>query len=281
MGTTRKKFVLQSVGRGVRIEPLKHKRKRLQNLYNAKEIKEEVFWKIKNLVLPIESLFVFGTNAKNLKEIIKTLKEEKQEKNLDDAFIINPEAQNRLLLIPIYKTSERIFAEESEPQKYSISKDDLEITNKFYNYLSDKIALVKYNCEVKVLKKAQESFVQKERYFDFSEKTSLFEPEIILDRIFNYLGVKSKEFDKFKKLENEIVHFKKVRFIDGEKYEEIRKKIDFIKQYPDKEKELQNNYGKISPQEYGEQLRLFESAGKYEFKNQKIKIKYSRSLLPR
>lgn len=35
------------------------------------------------LILPIESLFVFGTNAENLKEIIKTLKEEKQDKSLE------------------------------------------------------------------------------------------------------------------------------------------------------------------------------------------------------
>jgi hypothetical protein len=64
VGSDAKKFVLQSVGRGVRIEPLKNKRRRLQNLFNAKEVKEQLFEKIKNLILPIESLFVFGTNAK-------------------------------------------------------------------------------------------------------------------------------------------------------------------------------------------------------------------------
>ena len=37
-----KKFVLQSVGRGLRIEPLKNKRKRLQNLINTKEVARAV-----------------------------------------------------------------------------------------------------------------------------------------------------------------------------------------------------------------------------------------------
>jgi len=64
VGNDAKKFVLQSVGRGVRIEPLKNKRKRLKELLNAKEIKEQLFNKIKNLILPIESLFVFGTTPK-------------------------------------------------------------------------------------------------------------------------------------------------------------------------------------------------------------------------
>jgi hypothetical protein len=274
VGSDAKKFVLQSVGRGIRIEPQKYQRKRLQNLFNAGEVNEQLFEKVKNLILPIESLFVFGTNAENLKEIIETLKEEKQEKDLGEAFILNPEAQKHLLLIPVYKTSEKIFGEEQSPQKYSISHEDFDITSQFYKFLGDKITLAKYDCEVKVLKKTKESFAEKERYYDFNESNSLFEPELILDRIFDYLRVKSREFEKFKELENEIVHFKKVRFSDAEKYEEIKKKIDYMKHYPEKKKELDESYGKISADKYAEQLKLFEEAGKYEVKNQKIKIKY-------
>jgi len=274
VGKDAKKFVLQSVGRGVRIEPQKNKRKRLKELLNAKKIKEELFNKIKNLILPIESLFVFGTNAENLKEIIKAMKEERQDKSLGEAFILNPEAQKHLLLVPVYKNSERIFAEEKDPQKYPVSREDFNITSQLYEFLGDKITLAKYDCEVKVLKKAEESFAEKERYYDFSESSSLFEPELILDRIFDYLGVKSKEFDKFKELENEIVHFKKVRFSDGKKYEEIRKKIEEVRYYPEKQKELDKQYGKIPRKEFERQMTLFERSGNFEIRNQKIKIKY-------
>jgi len=274
IGSDAKKFVLQSVGRGVRIEPQKYQRKRLQNLLNAKIVKESLFERVKNLILPIESLFVFGTNAENLKEIIATLKAEKQDKNLGDAFILNPEAQKHTLLAPVYKTAERIFADENDPQKYPVSREDFDITSQFYEFLGDKVALAKYDCEIKVLRKAKDSFAEKERYYDFEEKNSLFEPDLILGRIFDYLGVKSRELEKFKELENEIVHFKKVRFSDGEKYEEIKKKIDFMKQYPEKKKELDKSYGKVSSDKYAEQLKLFEEAGKYEAKSQKIKIKY-------
>ena len=274
VGSDAKKFVLQSVGRGVRIEPQKYQRKRLQNLLNAKVVKEQLFEKVKNLILPIESLFVFGTNAKNLKEIIATLKAEKQDKNLGKAFIINPEAQNRPLLVPVYKDAERIFAEEKDPQKYPVNLEDFDIASQFYCVLGDKITLVKYDCEVKVLKKAKESFEKKERYYDFSERSSLLEPELILGRIFDYLGVKSKEVERFKKLENEIVHFQNIRFSDGEKYEEIKKKIEEMRQYPQRKKELDDQYGKIPKDEYDKQLKLFEEAGKYEIKGQKIKIKY-------
>ncbi len=227
--------------------------------------------------MPIESLFIFGTNAENLREIIATLKAEKQDKSLGEAFILNPEAQKHPLLVPVYKTAERIFAEEKNPQKYSISREDFDITSQFYGFLGDKIALAKYDCEVKVLKKTKESFSRenKNRYYTLGKnEPSLFEPELILDRIFDYLGVKSKEFEKFKELENEIVHFKKVRFSDGQKYEEIRKKIEEVRHYPERQKELDKQYGKIPRKEFERQMTLFEQAGSFEMKSQKISIKY-------
>lgn len=284
VGSDAKKFVLQSVGRGVRIEPQKHQRKRLQSLFNAKGVNEQLFEKVKNLILPIESLFVFGTNAENLKEIIKTLKEEKQDKNLGEAFILNPEAQKHPLLVPVYRTAERIFAEESEPQKYSISREDFDITSQFYRFLDDKIVLTKYDCEVKVLKKAKESFAKKERYYDFSEKNSLFEPELILERIFDYFGVKSREFDKFKELENEILHFKHVRFSGDilDKFNEITKKIGQVKKYPEKEKHLEQlkiefkEHYDIDKYTVGVQNveKDYVKESVYEYNAKKIKIKY-------
>ncbi|MBP8605146.1 MAG: DEAD/DEAH box helicase family protein [Phycisphaerae bacterium] len=278
VGSDAKKFVLQSVGRGVRIEPQKNRRKRLQNLLNAKVVTKQLFEKVKNLILPIESLFVFGTNAENLKEIIATLKAEKQDKNLGDAFILNPEAQKHTLLVPVYKTAERIFAEEKDPQKYSVSREDFDITSQFYRFLGDKITLAKYDCEVKVLKKTKESFAEEGRYYDFSERNSLFEPELILDRIFDYLGVKSKEFEKFKELENEIVHFKKVRFTDGEKYEEILKAIGKVKNYPQKavkEKKIDKEFKKTNDiEKYKKAIRQLELDFQPEVKYDKLKIKY-------
>jgi len=278
VGKNAKKFVLQSVGRGVRIEPQKDKRKRLLNLFNTKEIKEELFTKVRQNILPVESLFVFGTNAENLKEIIKTLKEERQDKNLGEAFILNPEARKHSLLVPVYKNSERIFAEEKDPQKYSVSREDFDFTKQFYGFLGDKISLAKYDCQVKVLKKAKESFEEEDKYYDFSERNSLFEPELILDRIFDYLGVKSKEFEKFKKLENEIVHFKRVRFSDGEKYDKILEAIGKVKSYPQKEireKEIDDEFEKTKNKErYKQALKQLELNFQPEVKCDKLKIKY-------
>jgi len=277
VGSDAKKFVLQSVGRGVRIEPQKNKRKRILNLFNAKEIEEKLFNKVRQNVVPLESLFVFGTNAENLKQIIQALKEEKQEKDLGDAFSINKEAEKHTLLIPVYRESEKIFAEEEDPQKYSISKDDFELASLLFKHLGEKVVLVKYECEPRVLETANKSIQnedEKDRRYDFTETRSIAEPELLVDRILNYFSVKIREFDIFKKLENEIVHFKRIKFSDGDKYDEIKKKIEEIKQYPEKQKELDKQYGKIPREEFAKkQMILFDSGG-FELKNQKVKIKY-------
>ena len=276
VGSDAKKFVLQSVGRGVRIEPQKNKRKRILNLYNAKEIKEELFNKVRKNILPLESLFVFGTNAENLKEIIKALKEEKQEKDLGQEFIVNKDAEKRLLLIPIYKESDKIFAEEKEPQKYGINRGDFDLATSRFNYLGSKIVLTKYECNVRVVEKASESFKTPDQYFDFEEVKTISEPDLLVARILNYFSVRDKEFDKFKKLENEIVHFKRIKFSDGEKFDQIIKKIREVKELPEKEQKLRKAFDskQLSFDDMFKQAQSLKDNQNFEYKGEKLKIKY-------
>ncbi|MDA8053160.1 MAG: DEAD/DEAH box helicase family protein [Deltaproteobacteria bacterium] len=276
VGSDAKKFVLQSVGRGVRIEPQKNKRKRILNLYNAKEIKEEIFNKVRQNILPLESLFVFGTNAKNLKEIIKALEEEKQERDLGQEFVINKDAGNRLLLIPTYKESNKIFAEEKDIQKYSISKYDLNLANEMFNYIGEKIALAKYECDVKVLKKIKESFETEEKYFDFSEARSIDDPGLLIDRILNHFNVRDKEFDKFKRLENEIVHFKRIKFSGGEKFDQIIDKIREVREAPEKRQRLKKEFDnrQLSFDDMLKEFQSLKDSQDFNYKNKKLEIKY-------
>jgi len=273
IGNDAKKFVLQSVGRGVRIEPLKHQRKRMGDLVNAnvKQSIEQLLDTIKDWILPIESLYVFGTNANNLKEIIATLKAEKQEQNLGNVFILNPEAEKHLLLIPVYKTTENIVA---ETQKYTISKDNLDLVAQFFELIGDKIALVKYNCEPRVLEKAKETFNQREQYYSLDASHMPLNPELILGRIFNYLHVQSKEVDGFKTLENEIVHFKRIKFIDGEKYDEIRDKVDRVSKYPKEKENVDKLYGIVDKEEYDRKQKALVSTEEFTMNNQRIAIEY-------
>ena len=288
VGNEAKKFVLQSIGRGVRIEPIKGKRKRLENLinesiadkqlenlFNTIQLNKEVFSKIKEYNSAVETLFVFGTKAENLKEIINLLREEKQDKDLGDLIEINPKVNECILLVPVYKTTEKIIAEEKEIPKFIINEQDFTFVKRFYEYIGDKIALVKYDCQIATLKKVKESLEDKNksRYY-IHEGLFLGRPELILGKIFDYFEIKSMKFEKFKELEEEIVHFKRIRFSDGEKYEEIRNKIEKIKRYPEEQKRLDEQYGKISREEFERRSDLLKQAGNFEMKGKKINIKY-------
>jgi superfamily II DNA or RNA helicase len=281
VGSDAKKFVLQSVGRGVRIEPQRNRRKRLQELYNAGIVSPELFRKVNQHILPLESLYVYGTNASNLNEIIRTLKEEKQDKNLGENFIINPDTDRHILLIPVYKNSERIFAEERDPQKFSISSDDLALSARFLNFTGDKTALARFEPEVKVLKKTREAFSEINRYFDTTETRTLYDPEMVLERIFDYLGIKSRDLDSFKAIENEIVHFRNIRF-SGKEAEGITEEIQKVRRFPEKEEKLEQLKLEFSEtkdiDKYTSAVQNLEKdyikEAEYQYDSGKVKIKY-------
>lgn len=249
-GTDAKKFVLQSIGRGVRIEPLPNKRKRLLNLYNNKEIEESLFIQVKDNVSALESLFVFGTKAENLKEVIETLKQEKPEVLLGDLFELNPDVLNKTLLIPQYKKSEYLIVEEKEIVKYLIHEDDYKTVSNYFNYIGDKIALCKYDCNIKVLSKIKEGFnSKKDSYFLISNnEPKIGKPEVLLSLIFKHFANTTEQFSDFKKLENEIIHFKRIQ-VTQDKLNSLREKIEKVKKAKDKDKLKQEIKEKLNRKE--------------------------------
>ncbi len=140
-----KKFVIQSIGRGVRIEPISNKRKRLQFLLNDKEINLIPSQQMQNSVKLLETLFVFSTKADNLITIIETLKEQAQNDSFDIQF---SDKQNI--------NSQRINNSKQYSDNYNsiiISEQELMLIKKYYDFLGDKVFLTKFNCSPKLLQR--------------------------------------------------------------------------------------------------------------------------------
>ncbi len=284
-GSDARKFVLQSIGRGVRIEPLPYKRKRAQFLYNNNEIEKSLYEAIKDKISAVESLFVFGTKADNLNEVIKTLKEEKgDEVLLGDLFEINPDIKDKTLLIPTYKLSDIIIAEEKDIVKFPIHSQDYEQVKNYFNYIGDKIAVVKFDCNIKVLSKVNEGFNgQKDRYFIFDDSTyPVNRSELLLYNILNHFNNRIKEVASFKTLEEEIIHFKRIT-ISAEKLNSIREKIEKVKKSKDKEiveQMIDEKFeeGLITKEEYKNKIKEMADIVKEEeipyTSSEKLKIKY-------
>ena len=275
IGEEARKFILQSVGRGVRIEPMKNKRKRLLQLYNAKEIvDEELFNKIKDKTLPVETLFIFGTNRNALITVVQELeKERKREGEHQLSLFINYEAKgDKPLLVPIYKSADYPLLKKKEQIKFEVSKDDFELLKKFCDFIQDdRVFLMRYNAEPVKIKLLREN-LKEEGNFKFVNK-SFKNIDLLIQRFFDYLSVIPKEFDKLKELEEEIRHFKNIK-VYLKDISEIQKKIESVKEYPNKVRELGEQYGKISHEEYIQRMRAIKSEDEFESESKKIKIKH-------
>jgi hypothetical protein len=259
-GADAKKFVLQSIGRGVRIQPIPNKRGRLTKLYNSREIDKELMEKIYEYVSPLETLFICGTKADNLQEIVNTLKQESEdEENIGYLFEINPELLDKLLLVPTYKDSNLMLIEkEDRISEYTISQQDYETIETYLRELDDKILVWKYDADPKVLEKLKKN----NNLFRIDDTAKIIKkPDILLRNILSYFSAKPQEFDGFKELDkdNDIVHFKQIT-ITKSKLNSIKEKIENVKKSKDKEREEQTlmkkfKEGEISIEAYTEKIK--------------------------
>jgi len=276
-GTDAKKFVIQSIGRGIRIEPLRNKRKRLKNLFNKGE-DEGLFLEFDGepSVQPLETLFVFGTNRNALKEVINTLKVEKELEGTLDLFV-NENIQSYILLVPVYKESKKLYLER-EPQKFPISEAHLGVLNEYFNNTDDRILTASYDVSPELLQHIKKSFETQDKYYKMSMNRNL--PfKIVVSKLMNHFNLNLQDLEKFKRLEDEIIHFKKIRmfFEKAEESAELNEKISKVARYPEKQKEekkLKELYGKVSPEEYG---KLYEEISRKYSKEETYKdlrIKY-------
>ena len=284
IGADAKKFVLQSVGRGVRIEPIKNERKRLISLYTMGVIGDEIYRKIQSFVLSIETLFVFGTSAKALEETLNILKSQKPDGiSLEGRFEINKQVKDLPLYIPVYKLASYTFAEREKPQKFPISSGDLLLSKNYFEYLEDdRIFLMNFDADVKTLKAIKDSFQNEDEYYKtHSEVVTLNSPTFTLWQIVRHFSLVPEEFERFKKIKEgeDIVHFKKVRFSLDRKFDEFIETIEKVKNYQDKEQRIEQlqldfEKKKISAKELVKKIDDIQKIYVQEKPFDGIKIKY-------
>ncbi len=130
-----KKFILQSIGRGVRIEPCRE----LLTSGVLAENEQTLLAQVKEDVDPLESLFIFGTNREALSLVISELdQEDKQTGEREIALEINHEAvDGKLLLIPVYQQKEQPLYLEKQLAKFAITAENRELLNRYLDYVDD------------------------------------------------------------------------------------------------------------------------------------------------
>ena len=300
MGEDAKKFILQSVGRGVRIEPIKNKRKRLLQLYNAKEIDKYLFDLLKDKALPMETLFIFGTNRDALVAVIQELKKEKARESMEKLSLYeNPVIEGHTLLVPTYRLASSPLLMSKEELGFEISTKDFEVLRKFNEFVADdRVLLMRYKnaepAKIKILREGIKKVDEKEdkgkkegdksvrSYFKVNKDVNNIKNiDLLIQRFFDYLDVKLEIFDKIKKLEDEIKHFKNIK-VYLEDIGKLQSAIDDVRMYKEPnefEKELDDKHdrGVITRDEYKTGIKKLNQIVKEKeivYQNKKLTVKY-------
>jgi len=261
-GTEAKKFILQSVGRGVRIEPLPGQRKRLLALYNAKAVDEDTFRKLNGYVSPLETLFIFGTNRQALQTVIHQLDQEKRrEAEHEISLEVNQEAiAGHPLLIPVYREADHTILQSRVPCKFEIAADELELMKHYMAYLDDdRLLLARHNAAPEDIRLLQRCFSQPDMYFNASNGRRFGQLDLLLSRLFAYFRVIPEEVEGLKPLEDEICHFRHIKvFLKDIK--ELEEKISRVRAAPRRVAEMRAKYeaGQLSFEELISQARAIK-----------------------
>lgn len=235
VGTDAKKFILQSVGRGVRIEPVTGKRKRLASLDTAREIDHLLFQQAKPFLPAVETLFIFGTNRAALESVFKELDQEKEkEEGIELALEVNPAATaGRILLVPTYRYADRPLIEQRAPRKFELPQEELDYLKSYLDYLGDeRLVLAHHDLSPRQIGYVQKSIAEPDTYFHTSGGRKFGNVNILLPRLTRYLDILPRELEGFKPLEDEINHYKHIRVLLKD-IEELRHKIKAVQEYKD------------------------------------------------
>ena len=225
------KYVLQSLGRGIRIQPIKGERKRIDKIRGEEVLKKLNPIKQDSTLLTyghsLESLFVFATDKNVLEKVIDAMEKDTEE-DIEMVGIDNIRKSEApyTLLVPKYKETE--FINICDMPKFYILKSDYERMRRYILENNDNNLLLKHDISLKQLKKIKELLVDKNN-FEFTNLNTYSNLDILIYKLKNHIRMKDKILKIREIDENEdIVHFKKIK-VSKDKYADIVREIEKVK----------------------------------------------------
>ncbi len=277
-----RKFIVQAVGRGVRIEPLKNKRKRLLPLYNANEVDAKLFNEIKDKVAALETLVIFGTNRQALQAVIEHLNQEVRKEDFHQlALFKNPSADQHELLIPVYRSADKPMIEHGGSARFEIETGEWDLLKKYVDYIEDdRVLMSLYDAEPRKVGLLRRSMAAKSRFYKDSGRRYR-NIDLLVRRIFDYLSVIPQEFDRLKNLEDEINHFKNIK-VSLSDISDLKSKVEAVLQYEDPEKMKKCLKEKLNREEINlevytagiERAARMEKEVQAEYSGKRLRIRY-------
>ena len=208
-GSGAKKFVVQSVGRGVRIEPVQSRRRRRQFLPE-----NSVFEKVRALTAPVETLFLYATNRKAIQTVLEGLKQEKTGKyeiieGFSKAEIPALNGDRMVLLVPKYAAVNA--SKELSYAQFTMSGSTLNRLQRYLKSTPDSVFLVRHGLTPEGLQSLKQ-YADPARIQEASRK-DYPSIEFLLLRLLSHMDIAEKNADGVRELDEDadIVHFRNIR----------------------------------------------------------------------
>jgi len=227
-GEDARKFIIQSVGRGVRIQSWGGARKRLEELREEFDDKD-LFRRLREKAEAPETLYVLGTNRDALNVVLEELKKEKP---LLQDFLrleLNPDAGKRLLLVPEYRNQSKPLIEDQAPSKFEITPDDFALVAKYDAAVKDdRVLLLTHGGTPRLVKQFRDCLKDSDKYFAKHSARSYRNMDVMVGRVMDYFGLRMREVERIRELEpDDIVHFRQMS-VDKVHAEEIQNQVNRV-----------------------------------------------------
>lgn len=212
--TDAKKFVLQAIGRGVRIEPKKNKRQRIEYYKNEDECLKTIWERNKNETRILETLFVYATNKKAVETILTELELVKKSEGFEEVSLYKNERienENLLLLVPQYSRKEARIIEEHNPPRFRMSKENLELLKLYFDLMPVERFILEYNTDYKTYLDLKTIISNPEKFIYTTEDRHYKDVALLIKKLIDYLKFEKEDYDKFVPVNDKIVHFRRIK----------------------------------------------------------------------
>lgn len=251
-----KKYVMQTIGRGIRIEPLPDQRKRFEYC-NTDSLSIDEINQIRALAPAIETEFVFATDSKAINEIWSIIQEQGSKEDWNEEvnkyFDINKKLP-RDLVLPRYKDSKTL-----NNNPFRTSAQNKTALKNYISPRSDKVLALSHDLNLRTINK-----LRSDENIKANNKINMpqFKPKYLVKSLHEHFNKREKIIADFIHLSDQIKHYKHIAttLTNGE-LEQLEKELVQIMQddtnIVDENKLLEMLLAKqISTEEYAEKLLL-------------------------
>lgn len=211
-----KKFVTQSIGRGMRVESVDGSRQRIDFIDTDR--KAEISPNAKTL----ETLFVVSTNKEAISSIISWQEEQNNSLDWHEVALEKNEIDNKILYIPTYKKHEISADKIKSKNAFKLSSKNKEDLKIYMKNLTSQMFALKHKLYNKKEYDLFSQMVNKDNTFFIDKNVHYKSLDILIEKFKNRLYVKQSTVDTFKALNDEIVHFRKIKVREDKKEEFVQ-----------------------------------------------------------